>query len=183
MGETLPERIVLIGFRGAGKTSVGREIAHHLSWRFIDTDAEIENSQAMNIKDIISIAGWNGFRSIEREVIKMVCRERNCVIATGGGAVIHLENREDLRRRGFVIWLKAESSVLYKRIMMDPSSRQRRPPLTGLDPEEEINSLLREREPYYLETAHLIIDTGEKSVDEVVEEIISHLLRSYSLSI
>ncbi|MEM2983554.1 MAG: shikimate kinase, partial [Candidatus Bathyarchaeia archaeon] len=91
-------------------------------------------------------------------------------------AVLDPENRKIMRRTGKVIWLKAEGSLLYRRITNDPESRLRRPPLTSLDPHEEVNSVLREREPYYRETAHVILNTGNKSIDDVVEEIMCRIL-------
>jgi len=163
MGSSLSERIVLIGYRGSGKTSVGRALADVLSWRFLDIDEEIERHEGLSIARIVALHGWEGFRAKERIIIENLRSESSCVIAPGGGAVLDAGNVANLRRGSRVFWLRADASTLLERTRGDPLNHLRRPSLTGLEPEEEVRILLEEREPFY-----------RGASDWVVEKILSH---------
>ncbi len=172
---TLPDRIVLIGYRACGKTSVGSELANHLSWRFLDVDDEIERVEGRGIDQIVADRGWEGFRTTERDLIKELCREPQFVIAPGGGAVLDPENVVNLKRKSRVFWLQADTETHLSRMKDDPRSPSRRPPLTGLSPEEEVQRLLQEREPSYKEASDVTVDTRNHSIQEVVKQILTAL--------
>ncbi len=174
-GDSLPERIVLIGYRGSGKTSVGSELANLLSWQFLDVDEEIEREVGLGIDQIVTRSGWEGFRAIERAFIEKLCQRPQYVIAPGGGAVLDAGNVANLKRKSRVFWLQADATTLLARMNDDPLSPSRRPPLTGFSPEEEIQRLLQKREHFYKEASDAIIDTQDRSIREVVEEIFSAL--------
>jgi shikimate kinase len=172
---TLPDRIVLIGYRACGKTSVGSELASRLSWRFVDVDDEIEREEGRSIDQIVADRGWEGFRAVERAIIKKLCKEPQFVMAPGGGAVLNAQNVANLKRKSRVFWLQADAETHLSRMEDDPLSPSRRPPLTGLSPEKEVQRLLKEREPYYKEASNAKIDTRNRSIPEVVEEILTAL--------
>lgn len=160
--------IVLVGFMGTGKSTVGRQLAQLLNWNFIDTDNEIEERTNMTINDIFQIHGESRFRSEERLVVQSVSQQENVVIATGGGTIINPLNWEDLNRDGFVIELYAALEDIIVRV----GSNRDRPLLKGS--EEGIKKLWSERQKYYGQ-AQYKIDTTGKNVDQVVAEI-QHLL-------
>ncbi len=160
--------IVLIGYRCTGKSTVGRILSKKLGWNFVDTDELIEKKEGKSIEEIVSEKGWREFRRIEKEVIEEVSRYRNQVISTGGGAVLDKENRERLKKNGFIVWLRAKPETIKERMLRD----KKRPSLTGKAPEEEIEEVLKEREPIYRECSDLIIDTDHICQKKIAERII-----------
>ena len=148
--------IVLVGMMGAGKTTVGRDLARRLQWRFLDCDHEIEARTGVKIPTIFEIEGEEGFRCRESFTLEELSRERKVVLATGGGAVLRPANRAMLRERGFVIYLDVPPQVLWERTRHDRS----RPLLQCENPRARIEALYRERAPYYRDAAHLIIEGG-----------------------
>lgn len=169
------ELISLIGYRGCGKTSVGRELARRLAWKFIDTDEMIETDAGRSITDIFASDGEKTFRILEAEAIEKVLAGRRLVIGVGGGAVLVRRNRKALRTAGACIWLTASADELYRRIQADEISPERRPPLTRLPGLEEIEAVLQARLPIYEATADYVVSTMGCSIDQVVAEIISRL--------
>jgi shikimate dehydrogenase len=162
-------RVVLIGFRGSGKTAVGTRLGAALRMPWIDTDAEIEAQSGMSIPDIFAGRGEEGFRSLEREVIAGLPGDA-CVVSTGGGAVLDPENVRHLRAGSVVFFLQAPVEVIEGRIRGSD-----RPALTSLSEEEEIRTLLEQRTPGYLSAADVCIDAGAMGIDEVCEAIVSAL--------
>ena len=167
--------IVLIGYRCSGKTSVGRTLAGKLGRDFLDTDALIEEKAGYSIEMIVAREGWEHFRALEKRVVGEVSRRENLVIATGGGVVMDQENVENLRRNGYIIWLKGNAEVLEWRMNREERSGNTRPSLTGTDPLEEIKQVLKVRTPFYEQAGNLIVDTSTLSVAEVVDSIIKYL--------
>jgi shikimate kinase len=110
-------KIVLTGFMGTGKTSVGRELSRKLGWRFIDTDVLIEEREGKPISLIFKDSGEEYFRSLEQNTVEEVSKLRNAVIATGGGVIKNQKNVENLGRRGTIVWLKADPEIILKRVM------------------------------------------------------------------
>src|SRR4030042_4082888 len=108
--------IVLIGYRGSGKTTVGRRLADRLKLRFVDTDDLIEERQGNPVSDIVKSHGWGHFRKLERNTIEEISKEDHLIIAPGGGAVLDQENVKALRKNGFIIWLKADKQSLLRRM-------------------------------------------------------------------
>lgn len=165
------ETIFLIGPMGAGKSTVGRLLAEKLHYRFVDSDHEIEAKTGVTIPMIFDIEGESGFRAREAQVIDSLTQMPETVLATGGGAVIHPDNRKHLRSRGFVVYLKSSVSALVQRTSND----RNRPLLQTGNPSETLQKLLTERAPLYEALADLVIETEHVSVHRVVRQIIDQL--------
>jgi shikimate kinase len=160
------KNIILTGFMGVGKTSVGKLLAKDLGYAFVDTDVLIESDQRMDITSIFTKFGETCFRDVETRIIRHVLEGYNQVVSTGGGAVIRDENRSTFKKAGIVICLSARPEVIFERIKHETH----RPLLQTPDPKGKIKELLDSREKYYRQ-ADLIIDTSEKSVEDAVKEI------------
>lgn len=162
------EHIILIGFMGAGKTSVGKELAKCLDRRFVDTDVLIEAQQQRKISDIFAKEGEAFFRALETETLKNLCGERELLaIAVGGGLPMQEENQPLLRELGMVVYLKATVETLLSRLAGDRS----RPKLQGGDLQGQIESLMRQRLATYQSLAQAEIVTDGKTPEEVALEI------------
>lgn len=169
----MEKNIVLIGFMGAGKTSVGRTIAQKLGWTFLDTDQEIERLNGLPVHEIFRRYGEIRFRSEERLLAgKLVTRQR-LVIATGGGMVKYPENVELLKQNGILVWLKVGPEIVLRRVGKRAADR---PLLRGKLNIEEIGSLLAEREAIYEKIADVVVANENKSLDELAREIIQNCL-------
>ncbi len=160
--------LVLIGFMGSGKTTVGFRLAKALNWRFIDTDLEIEKLTGLTITRIFIKHGERRFRSEEELMVKKVALMSNAVIATGGGVVLNPENTRRLKVNGIIVWLKANPGAIVKRI----GHNRNRPLLRPRADAQRIKEMLKERERYYNEAADIIIDTHGKKHEQVVAEIL-----------
>ncbi|MDH7593318.1 MAG: shikimate dehydrogenase [Methanomicrobiales archaeon] len=158
-------KIVLTGYRGTGKSSVGRALASLLRLPFIDTDEEIEEREHRSIGEIFRNEGEAYFRRREREVIRAL-RDKEGVIATGGGVVLDPENVEHLRAHGDIFLLYASERTIRERIMNSD-----RPPLTDLGFEGEVSALLERRKIHYLSAADFCINTDEGTVEEICHGI------------
>lgn len=170
MGEV--NRILLIGARGTGKSTVGRTLAGRLGWTFVDADDALEASAGRSIAAIFQTEGESAFRDLESEVLAdLIARDRH-VIATGGGVVLRAENRERLRT-GFVVWLYASPEAAFARMQADPTTPGRRPALTAAGGIEEMRALMAAREPLYRDCADFTIDTGSLSPDDAADAILS----------
>lgn len=161
------KNIVLTGFMGAGKTAVGKELAHILGMKLIDVDTEIEKSEQITINDIFSQFGEPRFREIEMMMIKQLAAGKNLIISTGGGAVLKQENMDTLRKNGVIVCLMASPETILKRTSISND----RPLLKVENPLEKINQLLTFRKPFY-EKADMMIDTENKTPLQIAEEII-----------
>ena len=169
--------VVLIGFRCAGKSTVGRALADRLRREFVDCDEYIEQKTHLSIREIFDLAGESYFRTLEGQAIQDLARADGRVIATGGGAVLRRQNMKYLKRNGILVLLEVTPDVAFERIRRDSKSAARRPALTGEDPMTEINQQLQFRRPYYQGAADVAVRTDERPVAEVVEEIILHLAK------
>jgi shikimate kinase len=160
-----PKNIVLIGFMGSGKSTVGRELHQRLGYPLIDMDRMIEESIGKKITEIFKEEGEAAFRDFETLQLLEIAKQtdRSQIISTGGGVVNRPENRVLLRKLGYVVWLHAPEEVIYERT----SRNQDRPLLNHMDARERISTLLAEREPWYRETAHLKIDTAGLDSKEI----------------
>lgn len=167
--------IVLIGYRCSGKTIVGKILARDLGRDFLDTDEMIEENTGSSIETIISREGWNHFRDVEKRVIEEVSSRDHLVIGTGGGVVVDGENRENLKRNGWLVWLKAEAQVIKDRMEREQRSGKIRPSLTGTDPLDEIKGVLNTRLPLYQEAGDLMVDTSFLSTQEAAARILKAL--------
>jgi shikimate kinase len=167
--------IVLIGYRGTGKTSVGMALAEKLGRDFYDADDTIERRVGTSISDMVDQDGWAFFRTKEKEAIAELSALDGCVIAAGGGAVLDPENVANMKQSGIVILLEAKTETIFERMREDEKTEQQRPSLTGKDPYEEIREVLAVRRPLYKKAMDFSVDTTSKSIEEVVEEIVREL--------
>jgi shikimate kinase len=160
------KNIILTGFMGVGKTSVGTRLARDLGYTFVDTDDLIEADQKIAITEIFSAFGEPYFRDVETRIIRRVLEGESQVVSTGGGAVIRDENRLLFKQRGVTICLTARPEVVFDRIRHETH----RPLLQVPDPQGRISDLLAAREPFYRQ-ADFVIDTSDRTVDDVIDEI------------
>jgi shikimate kinase len=163
--------IYLVGLMGAGKTTVGRQLAKRLERRFLDSDQEIEAKTGVRIPVIFEIEGEAGFRRWESQALAELSRETNIVLATGGGVILAPENRRCLRDTGVVVYLHALPEVLHERTRHD----RNRPLLQVEDPLARLRQLYRERDSIYREVAHLIIDDRSGAIGQVIQQVESKL--------
>jgi shikimate kinase len=156
-----------IGLMGAGKSTIGKHLARRLGKTFFDSDREIERRTGVKIPVIFDIEGEAGFRLREEHVIDDLTQKQNIVLATGGGAILSLANRQHLHTRGTVIYLRASIDDLFARTRRDKN----RPLLHTPDPKAKLAELYLERDPLYQEIAHVIIDTGRQSVSSLLAQL------------
>ncbi len=164
------ERIVLTGYMGTGKSSVGKRLAHRLSYRFIDLDEMVIDVAGMSISDIFAQHGEPYFRQLESAALESACAEDGVVIATGGGAVIADKNRLQIRQNALVVNLTAGADEIQRRL----ADEDVRPLLRNNKSIEAIQDMLNVREQFYAD-ADLRIDTTGKTVEEIVDVIASRL--------
>ena len=166
--------IVLIGYRGSGKSTVGRLVAARLARQHIDTDRLIESRLNRTIAEIFELEGEAFFRQAEAALISELPADRT-VISVGGGAVEDRRNRKRLSEFGYVVWLEAPVEELHRRITADAAGGTCRPALSSDDPLTEIQTKLGARTPYYRELADLRIDTSGLPPSAVAQRIVDQL--------
>ncbi len=164
--------IVLVGMPGSGKSAVGRRLAARLDLPFVDADEEIERAAGKPITDIFKDHGEPYFRDGERKVIARLLRSGPLVLATGGGAFMVAETQENIRRGGISIWLKAELSLLLRRVL-----KRNNRPLLEKDPEGVMRQLMETRYPVYA-NADITVESHDLPHDAIVGEIIDALAKS-----
>ena len=164
----MQRNIILIGFMGTGKSTIGRILAQNLGYPLIDTDQTIEAEQNCTISEIFEKSGEEAFRNIESDALRSLTNHTRHIISTGGGVIGRPENRQILRQIGYVVWLSASPKEIHKRT----SRNNNRPLLNQKDPEGFIRTLLEKRTPHYKETAHLKIETDQLNFDEVATGIL-----------
>lgn len=169
--------VVLIGFRCAGKSTVGKALASKLRRKFIDCDEFIEEKTHLTIREIFDLAGESYFRSLETQAIEEMSRRDGLVIATGGGAVLRRQNMKNLKKNGVMVLLEVTADVAFERIRRDAKSPTRRPALTPHDPMVDIHQQMEMRHPYYTAAADVRVKTDERKVDEVVADILKRLVK------
>ncbi len=167
--------VLLIGYRGTGKSAVARHLALALGCDWVDADVELELRAGRSISAMFADAGEAAFRDLESAVLTDLLCRRCTVIALGGGVVLREENRKLLRSAGTVVWLTADPDTIHRRLAEDPASIARRPPLTTAGGLDEIRHLLAVRTPLYQECADWIVDTVDKNPAEVAAEILRRL--------
>ncbi|WP_018661544.1 shikimate kinase [Heyndrickxia acidiproducens] len=161
----MKNNIYLIGFMGAGKTTVGRALAKQLQMEALDLDAWIEEEEGMTAAQIFASKGEMYFREKESEILKRSAAFRG-IITTGGGIISRAENRECLKKSGFTCFLDCDPDILIARVQDDPAR-----PLAFNRAREEMIALYQERLPFYKACADIIIDTSDKTVEQVVQLI------------
>ena len=162
--------IVLIGYRGAGKSAVGRRLAARLGRTLVSTDAEVVKRADRTIPEIVAKEGWEYFRDLESDICRELADRDQLVIDTGGGAILRPQNVEALKKNGTVFWLEASVEIITKRIGRDTQ----RPSLTGTKSfVDEIQDVLRERTPQYQAAADHVIRTEDQPIDQLVETLLT----------
>jgi 3-dehydroquinate dehydratase/shikimate dehydrogenase len=164
--------LALIGMRGSGKTTVGRELGRLLGGTHVDTDEVIVQRAGRSIADIFATEGEAGFRRRESDVLREVLQSPPDVVSVGGGAVLDPDHVRLLRVAAEVVWLTASPDVLWQRIYNDPKTRQSRPALTGLAEVEELRQILQERRSLYERAADAVIDTTDRSPAQLAQDIL-----------
>jgi shikimate kinase len=168
------KNIILTGFMGVGKTSVGMQLAKDLGYTFVDIDKLIETDQNLSITSLFSKFGEPYFREVEETIIRQVMTGEGQVVSTGGGAVIRDANREAFKKAGYVVCLAASPEVIYGRIKHETH----RPLLQTAEPKAKIKELLDSRAKFYAQ-ADACIDTSDKSVDDVIKAIKERIRHAY----
>ncbi|MBP8198260.1 MAG: shikimate kinase AroK [Chromatiaceae bacterium] len=159
--------IFLIGPMGAGKSTIGRQLAEALSFRFEDSDHEIQRRTGVDISTIFEYEGEEGFRNREQQAIADLTNQEGIVLATGGGAILREVSRQNLAARGVVIYLHCSPEQQFSRTNRD----RNRPLLQTEDPLERLRQLMDEREPFYRQVADLVVSTEKRGTASVVKEI------------
>lgn len=162
------KNIILIGFMGCGKTSVGIRLSYRLRRTMMDTDKMIERLYKMTVSEIFAKWGEEEFRRMETECLGRLLEEsEGQIISVGGGLPMRSENRELLKKLGTVVYLKVTAETVCKRLAYDTT----RPLLQGDDPEEKVRTLLDKRSPIYESAADIIVEVDDKDFDAIMDEI------------
>jgi shikimate kinase len=164
--------VVLIGYRGSGKSSVGKLLAQRLGRTLISTDEEVVRLAKLSIQEIVGRYGWDHFRELESQVCRALADKDHLVIDTGGGAILRPENVRHLKSNGRLVWLTAEVRTIVSRIQ----SGSDRPSLTGTKSfTEEVSDVLKAREMQYAAAAHHVISTEGRTVEQVAEAVLAQV--------
>jgi shikimate kinase len=163
--------LFLIGYRGSGKTTVGKYVSEKLGMPWLDLDQSIELSIGEPIKEFFVSRGEEAFRDVESRVLEECSNLPSHVLSLGGGAVLREDNRQVLVRSGWTVWLRCSTDVLAARLYKDQITGRSRPSLTGGDVVSEIEQVMRVREPIYRASADWDVDVGVLEAEEVSERI------------
>ncbi len=172
----MDRNIILVGLMGAGKSTIGRNLAKALNKEFYDSDRVIEERTGVDIATIFEIEGEQGFRDREEQVILELCQQNNIVLATGGGSILRESNRKNMIKRGHVVYLRTSAELLYSRIRHD----KKRPLMQTDSPLDTLKKLLDDREPHYMEVADTVVMTGKQKVAVIVRRVEEALKREDS---
>lgn len=171
------KNIILIGYMGSGKTTVGKSLARLQSAIFMDTDERIEERQGKSISAIFAEASEQAFRDMETDYLKELLRLRRegMIVSTGGGMPVREENRQLLRELGFTVYLKASPETIYERVKDDT----KRPLLQCEDPLSRIRDMMEQRAAAYESTAHFVLEVGEYRQQELAEKILEQYRKAW----
>jgi shikimate kinase len=164
-------RIACVGLPGSGKSTIGRQLARRLDFKFVDSDQLIEQRIGCSIREFFEREGEPAFRDLEEEVIAELTQVGPCVLSTGGGVVLRAANRQHLRDRTHAFYLHSAPEEVFRRLRND----QNRPLLQVADPLGRLKDLYLARDPLYRETARFVIETGRPSVPTLVNTILMQL--------
>ena len=168
-----PNNIFLVGPMGAGKSTIGRQLATTMGFAFKDSDHEIQHRTGVDIPTIFEFEGEEGFRQREAQVIDELTQEHNLVLATGGGVVLDADNRKHLASRGLVVYLACSPEQQYERTVRD----RNRPLLNTANPLQRLKDLFAERDPLYRQVADVVVSTEKRSATSVVKDLKRRLAR------
>jgi shikimate kinase len=167
--------VVLIGFMGTGKSTVGKLVAHRLGFQFVDNDSIIVERAGMEITEIFAKFGEATFRNYETRALESLEHLNRCVVSTGGGAVLREGNRALLQKIGLVVLLTAREEIIYDRV----ARNTKRPLLSAGDPRTTIAQMLEERTPAYAAAAQVTVDTSSLTREQVAEAIIAEAKKAF----
>jgi shikimate kinase len=167
--------VVLIGFMGTGKSSVGKLVAYRLGFQFVDNDSIIVERAGMEITEIFANFGEATFRDYETRALESLEHLNRCVISTGGGAVVREENRALLQRLGLVVLLTAREEIIFDRV----TRNTKRPLLSTGDPRTTIAQMLQERAGAYSEAAQVTVDTSDLNREQAAEAVITEARKAF----
>lgn len=168
---SLNQHIYLTGYRGSGKSSVGRILAETLGLPFVDLDDEVESTVKKSIREIFQEGGEKQFRDLETQCLVEVSQRAPSVIALGGGAILRAENRDCMAATGKCFWLVADAETLLARINADATTAERRPSLTELPQLQEVEMMLQNRKNDYKAAADHCIDVTDLTAQQVAQQI------------
>ncbi|MDP2691321.1 MAG: shikimate kinase [bacterium] len=160
--------LYLIGMRGVGKSTVGKLLAHELGRSFVDMDEQIALKAGKSISRLVQEEGWDAFRKLEKEEVQFISSWDNLVVSTGGGVLMFFDNLKQLKQTGTLILLTAKLETVVQRL----AESENRPSLKGKDYLEELEEVWAERRETYEKAANVIIDTEDKTPEEIVKSII-----------
>jgi len=163
--------LYLIGYRCAGKTTVGKALAERLGWPLVDTDRCITDTAGASIAQMVNENGWPYFREQERQALKTVSNADRQVVATGGGIILANRNIETMKNSGALVWLTATEQTIQARLLRDDATTGHRPSLTGQGLIDEIRSVLTERKPLYAKAADITIETDGVPITAICDQI------------
>lgn len=165
------KNIVLVGFMGTGKTTIGRRVASRLGLDFYDTDEYVKKCENLSIAEIMEKKGVKYFEGAQRFAVTNICENKNALIATGGSTLSDEKNREMLRKNGIFVWLRASADTIYKNTV---NSHNKRFELAGKSV-SEIAKILEEREKDYLDSDIIIDVDGEHDIEDVVDDVVHRI--------
>lgn len=163
--------VILMGYRGTGKSAAGLALAKLLGYAFLDTDALVRRRTGQTVAELVAAGGWEAFRAAERAAVAEAAAGERGVIALGGGAVLDPANVALLRPKGRFVWLTADAATIVRRLAADGAGGAQRPSLSGRPVADEVAELLAQREPLYRRLADLVIDTTDRPAAEVARAI------------
>ena len=174
-GKTVFDRIILTGFRATGKSLVGSMLARRLGLDFCDTDMLLCADSGLSVAEYVARFGWPDFRRREEQVLLGLQNRSSVVIATGGGAILHEQAWQTLRKKSIIFWMRADCATIEQRLAADSRSRHLRPSLSGGDFLGEVREQLALRAPLYQRGSDVVIDTDGRPPSELVREIVEAL--------
>jgi len=173
-------RMTLVGYRGTGKSTVGELLARRLGCDWVDADQVLEERVGCTISALVRDRGEPAFRAAEAALLGELLGRDDAVLATGGGVVLRPENRRLLMDRGRpVVWLQAPAAVIRARLVLDPTTRDRRPALTGRDPLDEVEAAVADRTPLYRACADLTVDAAKDEPATIAARLDAWLEREW----
>ncbi len=167
----MKQRVVLIGYRGSGKSTIAALLAEMLHLPMIQTDALIEASVGQSISDFVAANGWASFRKIESDIIAGLPSQQAVIVDCGGGVIESAENMQHLSKNAFVVWVDCAPDVILQRL----TTAGNRPLLSESDPQTDILKNYRRRQPLYRQYAHLRVDTTHSTPFDIANSILEAL--------
>ncbi len=172
--------IYLIGYRCTGKTTIGKSLAESIGWHFADADEELVRKNRMTVSEMVAQYGWDFFREKEREIIVQLSCLDKYVIATGGGVILNHKNVQEMKKSGFIVWLKASPEIIKQRIINDSATEVLRPALTSKCLSDEIEETLLKRTPLYENAMDFFADTDSRNIDTICGIISEEIQKRYT---